>query len=263
MFKSQSQSGQLFFDAAITILPFLGRGDTFNIIYFIERFTAFGVLEGILVFLHEHGLLELVDRLARLEALDHGGTQFLQVYDARANVFFDADRPMPADQYVEIERLDLVMSPQSMWQAHTPDYMAVELANELGPDVRPSELLEKMLPDAVDGVITVERWELMPETAARIDDWIRGAGEWERDTEGPLPGIGFETHADGSLRLSWKPVELLSQATRKEFGKTTSPLRCRRPRSPSLFPNGLLSDPWSRAAEPTAQPDRGCRGHQS
>ncbi len=124
---------------------------------------------------------------------------------------------------VFLERLDLVMSPQSMWQAHTPDYMAVELANQLGPDVHPSELLALMLPDAKDGVIRVDRWEIDAAAAERIDRWIRGEHEWERDAVGSLPGIGFELSPGGDPQLLWKPVELLSRETRKTFGQTTSP----------------------------------------
>ncbi|MFT5283920.1 MAG: cell division protein FtsI/penicillin-binding protein 2 [Planctomycetota bacterium] len=135
---------------------------------------------------------------------------------------------------VFLERLDVVMSPQSMWQAHTPDHMANVLSEALGPEFNREELLASMLPDAEGGVITVDRWEFDATTATRVDEWIRGVGKFEREEPGLLPGIGFETSLEGRLTLVWKPVELLSRETRATFGQTTSPFRWTRSIADSL-----------------------------
>lgn len=45
-----------------------------------------------------------------------------------------------------VQRLDLVLSPNAMWQAHTPERVATELASVLGCGV--NELAMAMMPDA-------------------------------------------------------------------------------------------------------------------
>ena len=136
-------------------------------------------------------------RVTFLALGEHGETRVLAVLkESGMEPAYNIEDERGTPLAVFLERLDLVMSPQSMWQAHTPDYMAVELADELGIDVHPSELLARMLPDAVDGVITVDRWEIDPATAVRIDQWIRGEGEWERDVR---PAMHAWVHSDAGL----------------------------------------------------------------
>jgi len=171
-------------------------------------------------------VLMVMLRVTVLALGENGGTRVLAVLqESGMEPAYNIEDQSGTPLAVFLERLDLVMSPQSMWQAHTPDYMAVELADQLGPEVHPSDLLARMIPDAVNGVITVDRWEIDEDAAHRIDRWIRGEGEWEREAPGHLPGIGFETESGMGPRLSWKPVELLSRETRATYGKTTSPTR--------------------------------------
>ncbi|MDP6518828.1 MAG: hypothetical protein QF411_02915, partial [Planctomycetota bacterium] len=57
---------------------------------------------------------------------------------------------------VSVESADLVVSPHSMWQGHTPDYMAEALTAVLGEGLRAEQILERMLPtQARAGVIPV------------------------------------------------------------------------------------------------------------
>lgn len=117
-------------------------------------------------------------------------------------------------------RFDLVMSPRSMWQAHTPLYMASRISEALGGEPSPQELLARMLPDARLGVIEVEAWELSLRRAHALNEWIEnGAG---RGT-GPVDGIQVLPHgtsADGAptYRLYWQPAVLLSRAERGRHG---------------------------------------------
>jgi cell division protein FtsI/penicillin-binding protein 2 len=131
-----------------------------------------------------------------------------------------------------LDRLELEMSPRAMWQAHTPDYMAAVIADVLGPPFEDGTLLENMLPDAKNGIIEVGAWRLDESAARRVDAWIRGEGEWERDAPGPVPGIGLrpvEGADDGddapSYRLTWAPELLLSRETRASHGAGRGPLR--------------------------------------
>ena len=55
-----------------------------------------------------------------------------------------------------VRRLDLIMSPNAMWQAHTPGIMAREISDALGGEPAPARLLEAMLPDAVYGEIRTD-----------------------------------------------------------------------------------------------------------
>lgn len=130
----------------------------------------------------------------------------------RADAYEIEDREgRPLAQFVR--RVDLVMSPRSMWQGHTPRRMAEQLSAAMGGVQSPEQLLERFLPDAVNGVIEVEGWDLTGTQAVRIADWIlRGRGE---DTPA-LAGVEVAPHPElrAHYRLLWKPEVLLSQATR-------------------------------------------------
>ena len=137
---------------------------------------------------------------------------------------------------VFLDRLELEMSPRSMWQAHTPDYMAQVIADALGPSFEAEDLLERMLPDAVDGLIEVDAWRLDGDAAGRLDEWIRGDGKWSREASEPVPGIGLRVLAPDSqagqadestveYHLVWAPDIVLSADTRASHGKARGPLR--------------------------------------
>ncbi len=123
---------------------------------------------------------------------------------------------------VFLERLDLEMSPSSMWQAHTPGYMAARIADTLGPGYEKEEILAAMFP-AEEGLITVESWPLDAPTALQVDRFLRGVEPFERP-EGLLPGIGIASLEDGTHRIVWEPAVLLSKTTRSTFSNGRGPL---------------------------------------
>lgn len=124
-------------------------------------------------------------------------------------------RPLAAS----IEYLELVMSPNAMWQAHTPDKTARELAQILGAPYTPEIMLERMLPDAQNGVIRAEESPLLMNTeqARRVHAWIQN-GTVEAEGDGsPIPGLWIHaTHHAGQYGLSWRPAVVLSERTRGE-----------------------------------------------
>ncbi len=120
------------------------------------------------------------------------------------------DRPLA----LFVQRLDLVLSPNAMWQAHTPRRMAELVHAVLEPECSVDELLARMLPDAKAGVVTVAL-ALDTEQAARVERWILcgsadGVGELP-----PIEGMWVEQHRDG-WRLCWAPAEVLDDAQRTQ-----------------------------------------------
>ena len=120
-----------------------------------------------------------------------------------------------------VPRFDLEMSPRSMWQAHTPARMAHAISDALGGAPSPAELLDAMLPDAVDGVIHVEDWELTPRQALRLQEWIDSGGG---SGQGAIDGlwvlapelVGEERRP--RYHVAWRPEVLLSEGVREEHG---------------------------------------------
>lgn len=127
-------------------------------------------------------------------------------------------------------RLDLGLSPRAMWQAHTPELMAVELSNALGGRFGPQELLERMLPDAVGGVIRVQDplFDLDFDAARRVQTWIGASG---------IEGLWIErAPAAGRWTLCWEPAVLLSPKARERAAEG------RRPLGPLRFARRLAQD---------------------
>lgn len=115
-----------------------------------------------------------------------------------------------------VPRFDLVLSPRSLWQAHTPQRMATALSSALAGTVSPEALLAGLLPDAdARGEIHVEGWDFNRRQTQRLHEWIEsGAG-----TElGALPGIRYEPTGAGAWRLVWTPTVLLSEEVRRAHG---------------------------------------------
>jgi cell division protein FtsI/penicillin-binding protein 2 len=113
-----------------------------------------------------------------------------------------------------VPRFDLELSPRSLWQAHTPLRIAGGLSAALGGSPTPEELLALLLPDARDGVIEVEAWELSLRQAQLVHDWIaEGAGSGA----GALQGLWLERRGD-HFRVLWRPEVLLSEAERRRHG---------------------------------------------
>jgi cell division protein FtsI/penicillin-binding protein 2 len=135
----------------------------------------------------------------------------------------------------------LVMSPNAMWQAHTPDRMAERIAEALaasggGEALSIQELLERMLPGSEHGIVRADGLALDEQQVARIEAWLSGrnpsgaegipehrlhqatAAEWTQPE-----GIWVEVRG-GSYTLAWEPVVALSQAERARQGFGRSPL---------------------------------------
>lgn len=113
-------------------------------------------------------------------------------------------------------RLDLVLSPNAMWQAHTPELMAEEIAAALGGTVAPDELLFAFLPDAAAHGYVRTELPLSAEQGACLDRWLR-TGRSDRDgerEEPPVDGVWLEPAPDGTV-LCWDPLVVLSRAQRR------------------------------------------------
>ncbi len=123
-----------------------------------------------------------------------------------------------------LERLDLEMSPRSMWQAHTPGYMASRIAEVLGPPFTPAGLLSAMLPGAERNRIRARGFDLDAQTAARVEQWIAGEGPFERSVGAPLPGVALVFLPDGTRTLEWEPAVLLARQTRDSHGGACGPI---------------------------------------
>lgn len=115
-----------------------------------------------------------------------------------------------------VPRFDLVLSPRSLWQAHTPRRMAEALSTVIGGTPTAEELLARLVPDAdAQGEIRVEGWDFNRRETQRLHEWIAsGAG-----TElGALPGIRYEPSTPGRWRIVWNPAVLLSEEVRRARG---------------------------------------------
>ncbi|MDP6370852.1 MAG: hypothetical protein QF615_14685, partial [Planctomycetota bacterium] len=148
---------------------------------------------------------------------------------------------------VSVESADLVVSPHSMWQGHTPDYMAEALTAVLGEGLRAEQILERMLPtQARAGVIPVgAESKNGPQTlrfnevqAQRVANWIAtGSCNPEAASAGrPLDGIWLVALGQGGdYTLDWEPRVLLSREMR---GRHLSVNR----RSPTQWTGRLVRD---------------------
>ena len=122
-----------------------------------------------------------------------------------------------------VQRLDLVMSPNSMWQGHTPARMAEAIGATLG--VPPRQLLDAMLPDARDGVVEVDI-DLDESQAQRAQRWLEQGSLDGAGPARPVAGVWVGWSAQRSaFRLHWVPESTLSPAARAPFGCADSPLR--------------------------------------
>lgn len=114
-----------------------------------------------------------------------------------------------------VQRLDLVLSPNAMWQAHTPERVAVELAQVLGCDVR--ALATAMMPDAQGGVIRTAM-PLDTPAAARIQTWIATGSPTGEVLRAPIAGMWIGRDERGAYVLCWQPFAVLSQSSRALHG---------------------------------------------
>ena len=123
-----------------------------------------------------------------------------------------------------IRRLDLVLSPNALWQAHTPERIARTVSKALGGTIPADELRERMLPDAAEeGFVRVREPLLCEEQALRLDRWARRGTLKEDEERAPIDGIWVE-RVDGGWTLCWDPRVLLSARLRAEHELERSPL---------------------------------------
>jgi cell division protein FtsI/penicillin-binding protein 2 len=115
-----------------------------------------------------------------------------------------------------VQRLDLVLSPNAMWQAHTPERVATELASVLGCGV--NELAMAMMPDATGGVIRTSM-PLDTAAAARIQSWIQTGNPAQSEAvRGPIQGMWICRDERGAYVLCWQPFVVLSATQRVLHG---------------------------------------------
>ena len=139
-----------------------------------------------------------------------------------------------------VQRLDLVMSPNAMWQSHTPAHMADVIARVL--DVGERELLEALLPDAVNGEIEAG-FLLDAGQKDRVDHWARN-GRFDGGEPRPIDGLWVEwSGRDGAFRIHWAPEVALSESARARHECRTSPLRWTR-----ILADGLARCLWGERA---------------
>lgn len=125
-------------------------------------------------------------------------------------------RPMA----VFVQRLDLVLSPNALWQAHTPDALARNLSAALGGTPTPAELLSRMLPDARRGVVVARDpasgrpLSFTREQARAVDEWARRGGFDDEAGGLSIDGIWLEQQRGGAWHLCWSPTIALSEAMR-------------------------------------------------
>lgn len=118
--------------------------------------------------------------------------------------------------------IELVASPNAMWQAHTPRTMARALATALGEPAQADELLARMLPEnARGGWITCDRAPLILDEAqaVRVQAWIAGAVFDPEKPAQPMQGFALVRGATpGEFRLAWHPETALSEVERARHG---------------------------------------------
>jgi len=147
---------------------------------------------------------------------------------------------------LSVQRMDLCLSPNSMWQAHTPRRIAERILPFLESDLTVEDLLALLIPDAKDGVIEVvdEDWKLGFDEAERIQRWIRDQGLQE----------GFELRRlEGGphWHLHWRPERVLAEETRPRRGGGDEPIF---PLSWSRrLADGLTEARWPELAPETAR----------
>jgi cell division protein FtsI/penicillin-binding protein 2 len=112
-----------------------------------------------------------------------------------------------------VRRLDLVLSPNALWQAHTPDVIARELSTALGGSPSPDELLQALIPDARIGLIRTVG-VLDPTQSERVAAWLARGCAGERDAARPVQGFWLEPAGQGTC-LVWAPRIALSEEQRR------------------------------------------------
>ena len=133
-------------------------------------------------------------------------------------VTFDLVDADGAPLAISVDRLELVMSPNAMWQAHTPARLAQKLAESLGPPYTAQGLLAKLLPDrARDGLVHARKDPLRLDRAAahRVAEWLARGTHDPKSPNVPVQGMWVvPTPSPEEFELVWDPVSALSEEAR-------------------------------------------------
>ncbi len=166
--------------------------------------SAFVVIAGVL------GLVAVfVARTALGAEVDERDTTQVERDPQPAYTVIDREaRPMA----LFVQRLDLVMSPNAMWQAHTPEKIAAAISSLLEGAVAPVELLERMLPDAQGSVIRANV-ALDSMQAGRLAQWIETCGAPEGASTESIHGMAIAVGREG-YELHWNPAVVLGETER-------------------------------------------------
>jgi hypothetical protein len=175
--------------------------------------TAFVLVAAVL------GLIAL--KAGKIALFDAGEEPHNLVQQKVPEVTFDIVDSSGTPMALPVGRLELDISPNAAWQAHTPRLMAEKLAAALGPKYPAEKLLEIMLPDAKKGLIRVtdDPFVLDAAQARAVKHWIETGAP--RDGAEPLRMRGFGLVAGdrpSSYAVIWRPVEALSEEARVEHG---------------------------------------------
>lgn len=126
-----------------------------------------------------------------------------------------------------VPKLDLVASPNALWQAHTPRRIAERVSAALEGELSPEEFLERLLPGH-EGPIS-DPWMRAPdffESASEVEafETFVARGTLDPMVEArPIPGMWFEP-GTGGWDLLWCPLTVLSTKTRARHDLERSPL---------------------------------------
>ncbi len=114
---------------------------------------------------------------------------------------------------LSVQRMDLVLSPRAMWQAHTPELIAEALVPHLQGTHDVPALLRAFFPRAENGVLQVsaEGWDLNFEQSKALEAWAASLGIQKELWLQRLSG-------QSRWRVLWRPADLLSARVRERSG---------------------------------------------
>lgn len=182
------------------------------------RFASASGLRPVSAFVLIGAVLVLVGlRASKIAIVDAGEQPRNLTQQPMPPVTFDLVDADGVPLAVSVDRLELVMSPNAMWQAHTPDRVAELLAERLGPPHTAESLLARMIPERRAGYVCVTRAPLRLglEQARRVHAWIERGSLDEEAEPARIDGFFVQaTEQPGEFELMWDPVRVLSEAER-------------------------------------------------
>lgn len=182
------------------------------------RFASASGLRPVSAFVLIGAVLLLVGlRASKISLVDAGEQPRNLTQQPMPPVTFDLVDSEGVPLAVSVDRLELVMSPNAMWQAHTPDRVAALLAERLGPPHTAESLLARMIPERRAGYVCVTRAPLRLglDQARRVHAWIQRGTLDEEAESVRIEGFFVQaTEQPGEFELMWDPVRVLGEAER-------------------------------------------------